>query len=130
MAEKNLESLIIKIVKKVIKKELRKIEEENLPVISTQKEQPIDAIVATVDSWEDNRTTEEIIDDIYTNQNVDLPTKEDLELERKLRELKFKQELRKDWVLFLVRDVIVFHSVVIFIFVVAGYYAFVLVNKL
>ncbi|HLP90932.1 MAG TPA: hypothetical protein VK184_20400 [Nostocaceae cyanobacterium] len=130
MAEKNLESLIVKIVKKVIKKELRKIDEENLPVISVQKEQPIDAIVATVDSWEDNRTTEEIIDDIYTNQNVNLPAKEDLELERKLRELKFKQELRKDWVLFLVRDVIVFHSVVIFIFVVAGYYAFVLVNKL
>ncbi len=37
-----------------------------------------------------------------------LQSQEDLELERKLRELKFKQELRKDWILFIVRDVVIF----------------------
>ncbi|MEA5626029.1 hypothetical protein [Nostoc sp. UHCC 0251] len=53
-----------------------------------------------------------------------LQSQEDVELERKLRELKFKQELRKDWILFIVRDVIIFPAAILFIFAVSGYSLF------
>ncbi|MBW4675791.1 MAG: hypothetical protein KME52_17735 [Desmonostoc geniculatum HA4340-LM1] len=53
-----------------------------------------------------------------------LQSQEDAELERKLRELKFKQELRKDWILFLVRDVVFFSAAILFIFAVSGYSLF------
>ncbi|MBD2559739.1 MULTISPECIES: hypothetical protein [Nostoc] len=53
-----------------------------------------------------------------------LQSQEDVELERKLRELKFKQELRKDWILFIVRDVVIFPAAIIFIFAVSGYSLF------
>ncbi len=53
-----------------------------------------------------------------------LQSQEDVELERKLRELKFKQELRKDWILFIVRDVIIFPTAILFIFAVSGYSLF------
>jgi hypothetical protein len=55
---------------------------------------------------------------------VNLQSKEDAELERKLRELKFKQELRKDWILFIVRDVVIFSAVILFIIAVSGYSLF------
>ncbi|MBC6429468.1 hypothetical protein FM036_00710 [Nostoc sp. HG1] len=51
-------------------------------------------------------------------------SQEDVELERKLRELKFKQELRKDWILFIVRDVVIFPAAILFIFAVSGYSLF------
>lgn len=53
-----------------------------------------------------------------------LQSQEDVELERKLRELKFKQELRKDWILFIVRDVIIFPAAILFIFAASGYSLF------
>jgi hypothetical protein len=53
-----------------------------------------------------------------------LQSQEDLELERKLRELKFKQELRKDWILFIVRDVVIFPAAILFIFAASGYSLF------
>ncbi|OBQ23198.1 MAG: hypothetical protein AN488_06265 [Anabaena sp. WA113] len=53
-----------------------------------------------------------------------LPDQEDIELERKLRDLKFKQELRKDWISFLVKDVIVYSTTMIFILVLIGFYLF------
>ena len=55
---------------------------------------------------------------------VNLQSQEDSELERKLRELKFKQELRKDWILFIVRDVVIFPAAILFIFAVSGYSLF------
>jgi hypothetical protein len=55
---------------------------------------------------------------------VNLQSPEDVELERKLRELKFKQELRKDWILFIVRDVVIFPAAILFIFAVSGYSLF------
>ncbi|MGJ5629521.1 hypothetical protein [Nostoc sp. CALU 1950] len=54
-----------------------------------------------------------------------LQSQEDVELERKLRELKFKQELRKDWILFIVRDVIIFPAAILFIFAASGYSLFI-----
>ncbi len=53
-----------------------------------------------------------------------LQSQEDVELERKLRELKFKQELRKDWILFIVRDVVIFPAAILFIFAASGYSLF------
>ncbi|MEH2273444.1 MAG: hypothetical protein V7K40_01080 [Nostoc sp.] len=55
---------------------------------------------------------------------VNLQSQEDSEPERKLQELKFKQELRKDWILFIVRDVVIFPAAILFIFAVSGYSLF------
>ncbi|MEH2084874.1 MAG: hypothetical protein V7K89_34355 [Nostoc sp.] len=60
---------------------------------------------------------------------VNLQSQEDLELERKLRELKFKQELRKDWILFIVRDVIIFPTAILFIFAISGYSLFIHIHR-
>jgi hypothetical protein len=48
----------------------------------------------------------------------------DAKLERELRELKFKQELRKNWILFIVRDVVIFSTIVFFILAASGYSLF------
>ncbi|MTJ48611.1 hypothetical protein FJR05_12375 [Dolichospermum sp. UHCC 0259] len=64
------------------------------------------------------------MDDIQIIPYTRLPDQEDIELERKLRELKFKQELRKDWISFLVKDVIVYSTTMIFILVLVGFYLF------
>ncbi|NEU84231.1 hypothetical protein [Nostoc sp. UIC 10630] len=53
-----------------------------------------------------------------------LQSQENVELERKLKELKFKQELRKDWILFIVRDVVIFPAAILFIFAASGYSLF------
>ncbi|BAY07412.1 hypothetical protein [Calothrix sp. NIES-2098] len=129
MAEKKLAALIAKTVKKVLKKEIGKLKKDNLAIVSSQDNNTLDRFVANVNNWENQDSTEEIIDDIYTNDYVNLPAKEDAELERKLRELKFKQELRKDWILFLLKDVIVYSATVIFIFSVAGFYLFTLISR-
>ncbi|ALB43632.1 MAG: hypothetical protein HEQ13_07540 [Dolichospermum sp. DEX189] len=64
------------------------------------------------------------MNDIQIIPYTRLPDQEDIELERKLRELKFKQELRKDWISFLVKDVIVYSTTMIFILVLIGFYLF------
>jgi hypothetical protein len=51
------------------------------------------------------------------------------ELEHKLRELKFRQELRKDWILFIVRDVVIFSGAIAFVFAICGYSLFILINR-
>ncbi|MBD2694480.1 hypothetical protein [Anabaena catenula] len=129
MTEKDLEALIVKIVKKVIKKEVKNLKQDNLPIVSTQTNHPLETFVQTFITEEDTRSTAEIIDDIYTSPTVNFSTKEDVELERKLRELKFKQELRKDWILFIVKDVVVYPATMLFIFAIIGYYVFVLFHK-
>lgn len=53
----------------------------------------------------------------------------DAELELKLRELKAKQELRKDWILFIVRDVVAFAVGILFMFAVGSYSLFTLINR-
>jgi len=129
MPEKNLETLIVKIVKKVIKKQLVKLKKDNLPVVLNQTNQPLDSFGENGDNWHEQRQTEDIIDDIYTSRYVTIHSKEDVELERQLRGLKFKQELRKDWISFLLREVIVYSATIIFIFAVAGFYLFTIITK-
>jgi hypothetical protein len=60
---------------------------------------------------------------------VNKQSQEDAELERKLRELKFKQELRKDWILFIVRDVVIFSATIFLFFLVSGYSLFMHIYK-
>lgn len=60
---------------------------------------------------------------------VNLQSQADAELEPKLRELKFKQELRKDWILFIVRDVVIFSTATLFIFAVSGYSLFTHIHR-
>ena len=117
MADKNLEDLIVKIAKKVIKKEIKNNNQDSLPIISSESN-------SALDNWQNPDTTEELIDDLQIIPYTRLPDQEDIELERKLRELKFKQELRKDWISFLVKDVIVYSTTMIFILVLIGFYLF------
>ncbi|MEH2416205.1 hypothetical protein [Nostoc sp.] len=60
---------------------------------------------------------------------VNLQSQEDVELEQKLGELKFKQELRKDWILFIVRDVVIFPAAILFIFAISGYSLFAQIHR-
>ena len=81
-----------------------------------------------VDSMTDKTDLSKIIASKGDNPLIlspeNLHSEEDIELERKLRELKFKQELRKDWILFIVRDVVIFPAAILFIFAVSGYSLF------
>ncbi|MBD2504469.1 hypothetical protein H6G83_28325 [Anabaena azotica FACHB-119] len=51
-------------------------------------------------------------------------SQENSKLERRLQELKFKQELRKDWILFIVRDVVIYSTIILFILAASGYSLF------
>ncbi len=128
MPEKNLETLIVKIVKKVVKKEIGNLKHHSLPIVSNQTNSSLDNFVENVANWENQPTTEEIIDNIYASGYVSLLSKENIELEHQLRELKFKQELRKDWILFIIKDVLVYCTTIIFIFAVASFYLFTLIQ--
>ncbi|BAY37324.1 hypothetical protein NIES2111_16610 [Nostoc sp. NIES-2111] len=59
---------------------------------------------------------------IVLTENKQSP--ENLRLERRLQELKFKQELRKDWILFIVRDVVIYSAIILFILMASGYSLF------
>ncbi len=60
---------------------------------------------------------------------INLKSQEDAELERKLQELKFKQELRKDWILFIARDIVIFSAAILFVFAISGYSLFTQINR-
>ncbi|WP_413171404.1 hypothetical protein [Anabaena azotica] len=128
MADKSLEALVVKVVKKVIKKEIKAINQYNLPIVSTPINQELQNFTETLETEDHTQTAAEMFDDIYASNTVNFPTKEDVELDRKLREMKFKQDLRKDWILFLLRDVIVYAVTVLFIFTVSGFYLFAIIN--
>jgi hypothetical protein len=61
--------------------------------------------------------------------SVSLQLQEDADLERKLRELKAKQELRKDWLLFIFRDIVFFSVALIFILAVGIFSLFFLIKR-
>jgi hypothetical protein len=128
MADKSLEALVVKVVKKAIKKEMKAINQYSLPIVSTQINQELQSFPETLETEDHTQTTAEIFDNTYASNTVNFPAKEDVELERKLREIKFKQDLRKDWILFILRDVIVYAATVLFIFTVTGFYLFAIIN--
>jgi hypothetical protein len=132
MADKNLEALealIVKIVKKLLKKELRKLNQHSLPIVTTEVNQQLDNFLETFATPTETSFSAQILNNVDTSSLMNLSTKEDVELERKLRELKFKQELRKDWILFILKDVIVYAATIIFIFILSGFYLFTLIQK-
>ena len=128
MADKSLEALVVKVVKKAIKKEIKAINQYSLPIVSTQINQELQSFAETLETEAHTQSTAEIFDNTYASNTVNFPAKEDVELERKLREIKFKQDLRKDWILFILRDVIVYAATVLFIFTVTGFYLFAIIN--
>lgn len=117
MADKNLEDVIIKIVKNVVKNEIKNLNQDNLPMVLTDSN-------SSLDNLQNSHPPEELINDLQISPYTRLPDQQDIELERKLRELKFKQELRKDWISFLVKDVIGYSVTMIFILTLAGFYLF------
>ncbi|MBE9056079.1 hypothetical protein [Sphaerospermopsis sp. LEGE 08334] len=132
MADKNLEALealIVKIVKKLLKKELRKLNQHSLPIVTTEVNQQLDNFLETFATPTETSFSAQILNNVDTSSLMNLSTKEDVEIERKLRELKFKQELRKDWILFILKDVIVYAATIIFIFILSGFYLFTLIQK-
>jgi hypothetical protein len=66
----DLEALIVKIVHKVLQQETQKLQQEDLSNELTQPKHPPQAFLETFGSWEDTRTAEEIIDDIYSSRTV------------------------------------------------------------
>jgi hypothetical protein len=60
---------------------------------------------------------------------VNLRSPAEIELDLKLRELKFRQDLRKDWILFIVRDVVIFSVAIAFVFTLCGYSFFILIYR-
>jgi hypothetical protein len=66
----DLEALILKIVQKVIKQETQKLQQEDLSNKPTQAKHPPQAFLETFGSWEDTRTAEEIIDEIYSSRTI------------------------------------------------------------
>jgi hypothetical protein len=104
-------------VKTVIKKEIKNLNQDNLPMVLTDSN-------SSLDNLQNSHPPEELINDLQISPYTRLPDQQDIELERKLRELKFKQELRKDWISFLVKDVIGYSVTMIFILTLAGFYLF------
>ncbi len=65
-----MEALIVKIVHKVLQQETQKPQQEDLSNKQTQAQHPPQAFLETFGSWEDTRTAEEIIDEIYSSRTV------------------------------------------------------------
>jgi predicted transcriptional regulator len=101
-----------------------------LPFEVSPKTHSLERLIETFGVWQDERTTEEILKNIYDNRSISKSQlQENLVLERQLRELKSKQELRKDWILFIVRDVVVLSVVFLFIFAISGYSLFAVIQR-
>ncbi|QIR40921.1 hypothetical protein HCG51_32390 [Tolypothrix sp. PCC 7910] len=66
----DLEALIVKIVHKVLQQETQKLQQEDLSIEPTQPKHPPQAFLETFGRWEDTRTAEEIIDEIYSSRTV------------------------------------------------------------
>ncbi|MEP0753670.1 hypothetical protein NDA03_15745 [Trichocoleus sp. Lan] len=66
----DLEGMIVKIVQQVLKQETLRIKDEEVQVETGQAENPPEAFLETFGTWEDTRTTEEIIDDIYGSRTL------------------------------------------------------------
>lgn len=67
----DLKAIIVKIVQKVLKQETDKREHRDLQEVETvQASHPPKAFLETFGTWEDKRTAEEIIDDIYASRTL------------------------------------------------------------
>lgn len=65
----DLEALLTKVVRQVIKEEMVNFSSQQLQSEKTSKEHPIEKFMETFGAWEDDRTDEEIIKDIYDSRS-------------------------------------------------------------
>ena len=61
----DLEALLTKVLRKVIKEEMIKLPSQQVQPKETATEHPPEKFMEDFGAWEDDRTTEEIIKDIY-----------------------------------------------------------------
>lgn len=66
----DLEAIIVKIVQKVLKQEIGNLEHKDLQEVETVENHLPKALLDTFGTWEDPRTAEEIIDDIYDSGSL------------------------------------------------------------
>ena len=66
----DLEAIIVKIVQKVLKQEIGTLEHRDLQEVETVENHLPKALLDTFGTWEDTRTAEEIIDDIYASRTL------------------------------------------------------------
>lgn len=66
----DLEELLTKIVRRVIKEEMMSLPIKKLQNKETLIEHPLEKFIETFGAWEDDRTDEEIIKDIYDSRSV------------------------------------------------------------
>lgn len=66
----DLEALIVKIVQKVLRQETGKLRHRDLQVETVHTNNLPKDFLETFGSWEDTRTAEEIIDDIYASRTL------------------------------------------------------------
>jgi hypothetical protein len=71
----DLEATIVKIVQKIVRQEIIGIQRESLPSETAQTNHPPLEFLTTFGSWEDDRTAEKIVEDIYANRT--LPERKD-----------------------------------------------------
>lgn len=66
----DLEALIVKIVQKVLTEERTRIGQEDFQSKSVKIDFPPQALLETFGSWQEERTAEEIIDEIYASRTI------------------------------------------------------------
>ena len=76
LAVADLEVMIEKTVRKIVRQEIDRLKSENLKVEIVKTQNPPQAFLDTFGTWEDTRTAEEIIEDIYASRT--LPKKDNL----------------------------------------------------
>jgi hypothetical protein len=64
----NLEELLTKVVHKVIRQELNSLKHQQIKPEKSVLDHPLENFIETFGAWEDDRTTEEIIKDIYESR--------------------------------------------------------------
>lgn len=66
----DLEALLIKVVQKVIRQELMTLKHPQVQPEEPPADHPIETFIEKFGAWEDNRTTEKIIKDIYESRII------------------------------------------------------------
>ena len=66
----DLEALLTKVVQKVIRQELTRLEHRQVKPEESLAAHPLENFIDKLGAWEDERTTEEIIKDIYESRLV------------------------------------------------------------
>ncbi|MGB5959549.1 MAG: hypothetical protein WBG73_02725 [Coleofasciculaceae cyanobacterium] len=69
----DLEALVTEVVQKVIRQELFNLKHPQVQSEKSPAEHPLENFIETFGAWEDERTTEEIIKNIYESRIISSP---------------------------------------------------------